>query len=130
MRVLEEAEVAAMGRPAGDRSRSIKRRVTMAISSVDGSPAVLAEIRGRGLDLSEDPLVLSDEELAGIAQPTLLVSAEDSPDILGRVNDRLADALPNAEKVLVTGGHLIHPAHPSVLEFIDRILASVGGVDR
>ncbi len=96
----------------------------------DGSPAVLAEIRGRGLDLSEDPLVLSDEDLAGIAQPTLLVSAKDSPDILGRVNDRLADALPNAEKVLVTGGHLIHPAHPSVLEFIDRILASVGGVDR
>ena len=31
----------------------------------DGSPAVLAEIRGRGLDLSEDPLVLSDEDLGG-----------------------------------------------------------------
>jgi pimeloyl-ACP methyl ester carboxylesterase len=96
----------------------------------DGSPAVLAEIRGRGLDLSEEPLILSDEELARIAQPTLLVSAEDSPDILGRVNDRLADALPNAEKVLVSGGHLIHPADPSILGFIDRILATVGGVDR
>ena len=89
----------------------------------DASPAVLAEIRGRGLDLSEDPLVLSDADLAGIGQPTLLVSAEDSPDILGRVNDRLADALPHTEKVLVTGGHLIDPAHQAVLEFVDRILA-------
>jgi pimeloyl-ACP methyl ester carboxylesterase len=88
----------------------------------DASPAVLAEIRGRGLDLSEDPLVLSDDDLAGIDQQTLLVTAEDSPDVLGRVNDRLADALPHAEKVLVTGGHLIDPAHASVLAFIDRVL--------
>src|SRR5688572_12769580 len=89
----------------------------------DATPAVLAEIRGRGLDLSEDPLVLSDDDLAGIGQQTPLVTAADSPDVLGRVNDRLADALPRAEKVLVTGGHLINPAHASVLEFIDRVLA-------
>jgi hypothetical protein len=39
------------------------------------------------------------------------------------VNDRLAEALPHAATVLVPGGHLIHPAHPVVLEFIGRVLA-------
>jgi hypothetical protein len=36
----------------------------------------------------------------------------------------LAEAVPNAEEVLVTGGHLINPAHPEVLGFIDRVLAT------
>ncbi len=87
------------------------------------SPAVLAEIKGRGLDLSEEPLDLSDEELAGMSQPTLIVSAEDSPEVLRRVNQRLAEALPRTEQVLVTGGHLISPAHPAVLDFVGRVLA-------
>ena len=87
------------------------------------SPAVLAEIKGRGLDLSEDPLDLSDEELAGISQPTLIVSSEDSPEVLRRVNGRLAEALPQTEQMLVTGGHLISPAHPAVLDFVGRVLA-------
>jgi pimeloyl-ACP methyl ester carboxylesterase len=86
------------------------------------SDAVLAEIRGHGLDLSAEPLHLSDAELDAIAQPTLIVSAEDSPDVLRRVNDRLAAALPHTELVLVPGGHLIDPAHPAVLEFVRRIL--------
>lgn len=87
------------------------------------SPAVLAEIRGQGLDLSEEPLDLSGNELARIGQPALIVSSEDSPEALRRVNDRLAEALPNAEKVLVAGGHLIYPAHPAVLDFVGRVLA-------
>ena len=86
------------------------------------SPAVLAEMHGRGLDLSAQPLNLSDEELAGIRQPTLIVSAEDSPEPLRRVNERLAATLPHTEKVLVTGGHLINPAHPDVLDFVNRVL--------
>ena len=92
------------------------------------SPAVLAEIRGHGLDLSEDPLDLSGEELAGIGQPTLLVSSQDSPDVLRRVNDRLAEALPLTEEVLVPGGHLIDPAHPAVLDFVGRVLTPPGQV--
>jgi len=92
------------------------------------SPAVLAEIRGRGLDLSEDPLDLSDEELAGISQPTLLVSSQDSPNVVRRVNDRLAETLPLAEKVLVPGGHLIDPAHPAVRDFVGRVLTPPGQV--
>jgi pimeloyl-ACP methyl ester carboxylesterase len=84
------------------------------------SPAVLAEIKGEGLDLSEKQPELGTAELALIRQPTLLVSAEDSPKILRVVNSRLAEALPNAETALVAGGHLINPAHPVVLEFVSR----------
>lgn len=84
------------------------------------APAVLAEMRGQGLDLSDEPLELGDDELAAILHPTLLVSSEDSPAILRRVNDRLAEALPNAETALVPGGHLIYPAHPVVLDYIER----------
>src|SRR5690606_21003946 len=86
------------------------------------SPAVLAEMRGHGLDLSAQPLTLSLDALAAIRQPTLLVSAEDSPEALRRVNDRRAEAMPNTQAVLVPGGHIIDPAHASVLDFLGRIL--------
>ena len=84
-------------------------------------PAVLAETRGRGLDLSAEPLRLSDQDLAGITQPTLVVAGEDSPEPLRRVTERLAERLPHAEHVRVPGGHLIDPAGPAVLAFIDRV---------
>jgi pimeloyl-ACP methyl ester carboxylesterase len=80
------------------------------------------------LDLSEEPLDLSDEELAGISQPTLIVTSVDSPEVLRRVNERLAAALPQTEQVLVTGGHLISPAHPAVLDFVGRVLARPGHI--
>jgi pimeloyl-ACP methyl ester carboxylesterase len=86
------------------------------------SPAVLAEIRGRGLDLSQAPLELSEAEAGHIWQPTLVVSAEDSPEALHAVNRRLADLLPNAETALVAGGHIIDPAGPAVLDFLRRHL--------
>jgi pimeloyl-ACP methyl ester carboxylesterase len=87
----------------------------------DASPAVLAEIRGQGLDLSAQPLTPTGEDLASIHHPALIVSSEDSPEILRRVNQRLCTAMPHTETVLVPGGHLINPAHPSVLEFTRRI---------
>lgn len=86
----------------------------------EASPAVLSEMRGRGLDLSAEPLVLSPDELARVDVPTLLVSSEDSPVFFQRINDRLAEQLPHAEKVLVPGGHIIDPAHPAVLDFLGR----------
>lgn len=52
--------------------------------------------------------------------PTLLVSSEDSPVFFQRINDRLAERLPHAEKVLVPGGHIIDPAHPVVTDFVRR----------
>jgi pimeloyl-ACP methyl ester carboxylesterase len=89
-------------------------------------PAVLAEIRGRGLDLSQAPLQLSEADLAGIRQPTLIVSAQDSPEALHAVNQRLAGLLPDAETALVPGGHLIDPADPAVLDFLHRRLPTPG----
>lgn len=86
----------------------------------DTSPAVLAEIRGDGLDLSENLPALGPKELATVRQPSLLVSAEDSPGVLRGINARLAELLPAAESVLVPGGHLINPAHPAVLAFLAR----------
>ena len=88
------------------------------------SPAVLAEIRGEGLDLSEKQAELGAKELGQLRQPALLVSAEDSPEVLRLVNSRLAEALPHSQSVLVSGGHLINPAHPAVLEFVRRFAAA------
>jgi pimeloyl-ACP methyl ester carboxylesterase len=88
----------------------------------DASPAVLAEIRGRGLDLSEAPLELSKAEAADMRQPTLIITAEDSPEALHAVNRRLAELLPNTETALVAGGHLVDPAGSTVLDFLDRHL--------
>lgn len=92
----------------------------------EASPAVLAEIRGQGLDFSEDPLDLSGEELAKVRPRTLVVASEDSPEVFRRVVDRLAGALPRARSVLVPGGHVINPGHPAVLDFVDRILSTPG----
>jgi len=78
-------------------------------------PAIAAEFRGRWLEMSED-------ELRSITQPTLVVSAKDSPEAFRRVGSRMAELLPNCETVRVEGGHLVNPAHPDVLEFIDRVM--------
>src|SRR5262245_42366113 len=101
----------------GDVSRRPERAVC---GRESGSPCGAQGYRPRP---SEEPLDLSAEELAGIHQPTLIVSSEDSPEVLRRVDDRLAAALPRTEQALVNGGHLIHPAHPAVLDFVGRILA-------
>jgi pimeloyl-ACP methyl ester carboxylesterase len=88
------------------------------------SPAVLAEMRGKGLDLSAQPLTFGVDDLAAIRRPTLLVSAEDSPEALRRVNGRLAHAMSQSEEASVPGGHLIDPAHPQVLDFLARTAGS------
>ena len=87
------------------------------------SHAALAEMKGHGLDLSEDALELGEDELAGIRQPALILSAEDSPEACRLVNGRLAGALPHTRTVLVAGGHFINPAHPAVLDFVNSITA-------
>lgn len=84
---------------------------------VGNGPAILAELRGQWLDLTDD-------ELAEIDQPALLVSAEDSLEVFRSADDHLAAALPNVERVFVGGGHLIDPTHPAVLGFVDRMVAA------
>lgn len=85
------------------------------------SPAVVAETLGDDLDLSAHPFHPSPDDVRAIRRPTLLVSAEDSPAPLRRVNDHLAGMLPEASLVVVPGGHLIDPAGPPVLDFIRRL---------
>jgi pimeloyl-ACP methyl ester carboxylesterase len=51
-------------------------------------PAVLAEIKGHGMDLSEDALELNEDELAEIRRPALIMSAEDSIEACRLVNAR------------------------------------------
>jgi pimeloyl-ACP methyl ester carboxylesterase len=79
-------------------------------------PAIVAEFNGGESGLDE-------ATLSAIEQPTLLVSASDSPEPFRRVGERLAAALPNSEEVRVEGGHLIDPAHPAIIRFIERIAA-------
>jgi pimeloyl-ACP methyl ester carboxylesterase len=76
-------------------------------------PAILAEVEGLNADLDEGAL-------SAIEQPTLLVSAAGSPEPFRQVAAKLASLLPNVEEVRVKGGHLIDPAGPEVLRFVER----------
>jgi pimeloyl-ACP methyl ester carboxylesterase len=79
-------------------------------------PAVLADERGGYLEVSA-------EQLGTIVQPTLLVAAKDSPPAFTEVTSLVAQAMPSARIEWVAGGHLIDPAHPAVLSFVDELLA-------
>jgi esterase len=80
-------------------------------------PAIVAEFRGGFLDVTA-------EQLGTIALPTLLVAGRDSPAAFGEATEFMAAALPVTRVAWVEGGHLIDPAHPVVLRFIDEVLAS------
>jgi esterase len=79
-------------------------------------PAILAEIQG------EWWLEADAAALATIRQPALLVTAADSPPALREPTQALAAALPNAQTMVVGGGHLIDPAGPEILAFVERAL--------
>lgn len=87
-------------------------------------PAIVAEFRGGPLDVSA-------EQLGTIVQPTLLVAGDDSPPEFAEVTNLMAAAMPGAKVEWVEGGHLINPAHPAVLGFVDEVFArSVAPVAR
>ena len=86
-----------------------------AIFTVNG-PAIVAEDRGGLLDVSA-------EQLGAVAQPTLLVAGQDSPPAFAEAMSIVAGAIPSARVEWVDGGHLINPAHPAVLAFVDEVLA-------
>ena len=79
--------------------------------------AVLADLQGEWLRPDTDAL-------AAIDQPVLLVAASDSPPEFRDPNEVMAQALPNARRAQIAGGHLIDPAAPEVLTFIEEILRS------
>jgi pimeloyl-ACP methyl ester carboxylesterase len=78
-------------------------------------PAILAELAGEWW-LDADAI-----SLAAIEQPALLVAAADSPPEFHEPVQALNAALANARTVLVGGDHIIDPAAPEVLAFIERI---------
>jgi esterase len=83
----------------------------------ENGAAILAEEQGEFLRVGS-------AALATIDQPVLLVAATDSLPVLREVTEVMANALPNARTALISGGHLISPAHLEVLDFIDAVLES------
>ncbi|MGH3072905.1 MAG: alpha/beta fold hydrolase [Gaiellaceae bacterium] len=79
-------------------------------------PAIVAELRG-------GPLDVVPEQLGTIVQPALIVAAKDSPPAFAEVTNLVTAALPSAMVEWIEGGHLINPAHPAVLAFVDEVLA-------
>jgi esterase len=80
----------------------------------DNGPAAVAEANGRFLQVDQ-------EALATIDVPTLLVAAAHSPEAFRQVTDAMADAMPNSRTFIVQGGHLINPADPAVLRFLQEL---------
>ena len=62
--------------------------------------------------------------LAAIAVPVLLVIAAGSPPEFHEPVEALAAALPDARTVTVGGGHIIDPAAPEVVAFVEEVLAA------
>lgn len=83
---------------------------------IANGPAILAEERGGLLDVSV-------EQLAALAQPTLVVGARDSGPEFAEVTELMGAAIPSARVEWVEGDHLIDAAHPAVLAFVDDVLA-------
>jgi pimeloyl-ACP methyl ester carboxylesterase len=70
--------------------------------------AIRAEFLGSGLARA------SADDLRKLQTPTLLVSGRSSPAIFHRLTDRLAELLPNAERVEIPGAsHIMHEDDPT-----------------
>lgn len=80
----------------------------------ENGPALRAELRGERL-LEGDP--------AALHRPVLLVTAAESRHELREPSEALARVLPDARLVTVAGDHLIDPAAPEVLAFVEQVLA-------
>jgi esterase len=79
--------------------------------------AILSELSGDWLP------ALTPADLARIGKPALLVAGTDSPPAFRRVHDAAAAAMPHARTALVGGGHLVDPAGPAVLAFLEEVAA-------
>lgn len=79
-------------------------------------PALLAE-----LHYVDEPMP-DAAAFANIEVPALLVAASDSPPEQRDMTERMAEVLPKARLVRVGGGHLVDPAAPEVLAFIEELL--------
>jgi pimeloyl-ACP methyl ester carboxylesterase len=82
---------------------------------------------GTWFDEMNDPdsLTIEVASLSGFTGPALLTQGTESPPFFGVVLDKIAPALPGAQRQTITGaGHTPHMSHPK--EYADA-LASVTG---
>jgi esterase len=79
-------------------------------------PAILAELAG------EWWMEADAAALATITQPALLVAAAESPPEFHEPINVFAGALPDARTELVGGHHIIDPAAPEVIAFVEEVL--------
>jgi esterase len=79
-------------------------------------PALLAELH------YVDEAMPDAAAFATIDKPVLLVAASESPPPQREMTEAMAAALPDARTALVAGGHLIDPAAPEVLAFVEEAL--------
>ena len=100
---------------AGDEAWEALPEAVRDIFTANG-PAIVAEERGGLLDVTV-------EELGTIARPTLLLGGKDSPPEFAEATRAAAAAIPSARVEWVEGGHIINPAHPAVLAFVEEVLA-------
>jgi esterase len=100
---------------AGDEAWEALPEAVREIFTANG-PAIVAEERAGLLDVTV-------EELGAVAQPTLLLGGQDSPPEFAEATRAAAAAIPGARAEWVEGGHLIDPAHPAVLAFVEDVLA-------
>lgn len=80
-------------------------------------PALLAELRGGERT--------DTERFGELRVPTIVVTAEESPEAVRRCSEALAAALPNARSAHVGGDHAIDPAGDVVREFVRAVLESM-----
>ena len=118
-----EADMDSVGRTllaavAGDEAWDGLPEAVQEIFTANG-PAIVAEERGGLLDVAV-------EQLGTIAQPTLILAGTDSPPEFAEAMRAAASAIPSARVEWVEGGHLINPAHPAVLAFVDDVLREEG----
>jgi pimeloyl-ACP methyl ester carboxylesterase len=85
-----------------------------AVLSANG-PALLAE-----LGYVDEPHP-DAAAFATIDVPVLVVAARESPVAQREMTDAMAAALPRAQLAVVDGGHLIDPASPAVLTFVEAV---------
>lgn len=78
-------------------------------------PAIVAELSAGYPDVTV-------EQLAQVAQPTLLVAARGSRFDYAEVTSIAAAAMPSARVEWVDGGHMVDPADPVVRRFVDEVL--------
>jgi pimeloyl-ACP methyl ester carboxylesterase len=83
---------------------------------VANGPAIVAEERGGILDVTTG-------QLGTISVPTLAVVGRTSRPEFAEVMEIVAAAIPGAELVEVEGDHIIDPAHPAVVAFVEDVLA-------